>query len=223
MTAASTIRPLPVPRWQLLALFLRTRGMLTSTFLVLASAGLLWFLEDWAGRGAIRQALLMQLVPVLTAALIGVSAWSPFGEYERTAARSLPALRGAHIGSMLVVSVGLSVWLVSRWDDLAPKIDLEAVVARNIIGFAGVALVVGRLIDARLSWIAPLVMGILASSYVLSVGESDLDLMWGPDRWIWNGQSSDSMSAWTIALLLGFGGFGWMCRSGPKDASGEEA
>lgn len=222
MTAIA-IRALSVPRSRLLSLFVRARGMLMSVVLVLASCGLLEFLADWAQKGAIRQALMMQLVPVLVAALIGVSAWSPFGEYERTAARSLSAFRGAHIGSMLVVSVGLSVWLVWRWDDLAPKVDLEAVVARNIIGFAGVALVVGRLIDARLSWIAPLVMGILASSYVLSGGGNDLARMWGPDRWIWSGQSSDSMSAWTIALLLGFGGFGWMCWSGPKDASGEEA
>lgn len=212
----------PVPRWQILALFLRARGMLMSAVLVLASCGLLALLEDWAGKTAIRQVLLMQLVPVLVAALIGVSAWSPFGEPERTAARSLPGLRGAHIGSLLVMSIGLSIWQVSRWENFAPKVDLEWVVARNIIGLTGVALVAGRLIDARLSWVAPLVMGVLASSYILSVGGNDLDKMWDPAWWLWNGQSSDALLSWTIALALGIGGFGWMCLSGPKDATGEE-
>lgn len=221
--AASVAGTLPVARWRLLALFVRARGMLMSAALVLASCGLLLFLEDWAGEAPIRQALLLQLVPVLVAALIGVSAWSPFGESERTAARSLPALRGVHIGSMLMGSVGLSVWLVSRWTDLAQGIDTEAVVARNIIGFAGVALAVGRLVDARLSWIAPLVLGILASSYILSVGGNDLDRMWTPDVWLWSGRSDDALSSWIIALGVGLGGFAWSCWSGPKDVAGEEA
>ena len=218
----TAVRVPPVPRWRLLALFLRARGMLISTILVLAGCGLFPLLAEWAGRAAMRQALLLQLVPVIVAALIGVSVWSPFGEPERTAARSLPMLRAMHVGSLLLASNGLSMWLVSRWTQQAPEVELHWVVVRNIVGLAGLVLLAGRLIDARLSWIAPLVTGILASSYILRVRPSELDTMWDPAWWLWSGQSSDDVLSWVIALTLGVGGFTWFCRSGPRDASGEE-
>jgi len=221
-TLATAIRSLPVPRWRLLALFLRARGMLLTAVLVLASCGLLGYLDDWAARGAMRQALALQLVPVLVAALIGVSVWSPFGEPERTAARSLPMLRGVHVGSLLVAGARLSMWLVSRWTNLAPKVDLEWVVARNIIGLTGIAFLSGRLIDARLSWIAPLVSGIVASSYIFRVRPEELDKLWNPDWWLWNGQSSTDVMSWVIALVLGAGGIAWLCLTGSRDATGEE-
>lgn len=221
-TSATASQLLPVPRWRPLMLFLRARGMLLTAVLVLASCGLLGYLDDWAAKGPMRQALVLQLVPVLVAALIGVSVWSPFGETERTAARSLPLLRGVHVGSLLVAGVGLSMWLVSRWANLAPKVDLEWVVARNIMGLTGLGFLAGRLIDARLSWIAPLVPGILALSYIFRVRPSELDKMWNPSWWLWNGQSSDDIVSWAIALILGVGGIGWLCLAGPRDATGEE-
>lgn len=220
--SGTDVRVDTVPRWHLLALFLRARGMLMTAVLVLTSCGLLGYLDDWAARSAMRQALLMQLVPVLVAALIGVSVWSPFGEPERTAARSLPVLRGLHVGSLLAASVGLSMWFVSRWNDLASKIDLEWVVARNTIGLTGLAFLVGRLIDARLCWIAPLTMGILAASYIFRIPADKLDRMWNPAWWLWNGQSSDDGRSWVIALVLGVGGIAWMCLAGPRDTTGEE-
>ncbi len=220
--ASSAVRLGAVPRWRSLALFLRARGMLLTAVLVMASCGLLGFLDDWAARGAMRQALVLQLVPVLVAALIGVSVSSPFGEPERTAACSLPMLRGVHVGSLLVAGAGLSMWLVSRWTNLAPKVDLEWVVARNIIGLTGIAFLAGRLIDARLSWIAPLVSGIVASSYIFRVRPEELDKLWNPDWWLWNGQSSNDATSWVIALVLGAGGIAWLCLTGPRDATGEE-
>ncbi len=222
LLARGSVRLGPVPRWQVLALFLRARGMLMSTVLVLANCGLLGVLEEWGGRSAMRQALLLQLASVIVAALIGVSVWSPFGEPERTAARSLPLLRGLHIGSLLTVSVGLAMWLVSDWTNLAPKVDLEWVVARNIVGLTGLAFLVGRLIDARLSLIAPLVTGVLASSYIFRVRPEEVDKLWHPAWWLWNGQSGADGMSWVIALVLGVGGVAWLCRSGPRDATGEE-
>lgn len=222
MIAETVVRVPPVPRWRLLTLFLRARGMLISAVLVLGSCGALALLGDWAGKAAIRQALVLQFVPVVVAALVGVSVWTPVGEPERTAARSLPPLRAMHVGALLLASVGLSRWLVSRWTHQVPEVDLNWVVVRNIVGMAGIAFLAGRLIDARLSWVGPLIPGILAMSYIIRVRSSELDTMWDPAWWLWNGQSSDDLVSWVIALALGAGGFVWFCLWGPRDATGEE-
>src|SRR5680860_1032858 len=85
--------------WPRLAiLHLLTRGVLGSTALVIGAGSLYGVLQGWASFDAaggwgdaevLKQFSIVQVFPALIAAVIGISAWSPFGESERTSARSL--------------------------------------------------------------------------------------------------------------------------------------
>lgn len=213
---------------RLVMLYVSARGMLGSVILVAALASLYGLLGGWAAAGAtggwgqgevMKQFGLLQAVPALLAGVIGISAWSPFGEVERTAATSLARLRLAHIGVLLGLGIGVSwVWLAD-WTSRQPDVDPGPVAVRNLLGLVGCALLVGRFLDARLSWVLPLGVAVVT---VFTAFNGAPDEVWTPPATIWNGQAQDSMTGWLIAVTFFAVGGALFLRDGAKDASGDE-
>lgn len=213
---------------RLFLLYVLARGVLGSLALVIGVASLYGVLQAWAafdaeggwGSGEVlKQFGLMQALPALIASVIGISAWSPFGEVERTAASSLPRLRLLHIGLLLALAIGVSWAYLLAWTSRAPGIELEFVALRNLLGMTGGALLVGRFLDARISWLVPLGVAVIA---VFRAMNGLPERVWSPPPWIWNGQSPDAQSSWLIAVALFTGGASLFLRDGAKDVSGEE-
>lgn len=207
-----------------LILYGRSRGIALSFAGVVVACSLLWWLGEWGERDALRQAGLVQAIPALIASIIGMSVWSPFGEPERTGARSLRRIRALHLAVLVVPALILAALLVSLWKPLAPDVDLVSVVVRNIIGLIGVALLCGRVIDARLTWVGPLMWlaFTLIGTVILPLNGGEGFELWRAPWWAWIAQSDASRSAWAIALSLGFAGAAVICRFGPRDAVGED-
>lgn len=207
-----------------LILYGRSRGLLLSLTGVVVAYSLFWWLRGWGERDELRQAGLVQAIPALIASVIGISVWSPFGEPERIGARSLPWLRAAHLAVLAVPALIFAVVLASAWTPLFPNVDLGHVAVRNIIGLTGVALLCGRVIDARLTWIGPLMW--LAFSMIgtllLPLDDGKGFALWDPPWWAWMARSDASGSSWVIAIGLGLAGAVLMCRFGPRDVVGED-
>ncbi len=195
---------------------------------MIGAASLYGVLQGWAAFDAeggwgdteiLKQFGLMQAIPALFASVIGISAWSPFGEVERTAASSLPRLRLLHIGLLLALGIGVSWAYLLAWTSRSPGIELELVALRNLLGMTGGALLIGRYLDARISWLLPLGMAVV-TMFVAMNGAPER--IWTPPAWLWNGRAPDVLSSWLIALPLFVVGSALFLRDGAKDASGEE-
>lgn len=209
---------------RVLILYGRSRGLWLSLAGVIGVCMVFRWMEAWGERGDVRQALLLQAIPVLLASVIGLSVWSPFGEPERTSARSLPRIRAVHLATLFLPAIVIAALLVSAWTPLVAGVDLVYVVVRNIVGLTGVALLCGRVIDARLTWIGPLLWlaFVMIGTMLIPLNGGKGFVLWHAPWWAWTGQSDASGSAWMIALALGVAGAALMCRFGPRDAAAEE-
>ncbi len=207
-----------------LILYGRSRGVLLSLAGLVGACALLWWLQASDERSAIRQTVLVQAMPALIASVIGISVWSPFGEPERTAARSLPQIRLLHLATLVLPALLIASLLVVTWTALAPDVNVAFVVVRNITGLTGVALLCGRVIDARLTWLGPMmwVAFSLIGTLLRPLDRGDEILLEDAPWWAWTAQTDASGSAWGIALALGLAGAALLCRYGPRDTVGEE-
>lgn len=213
---------------RLAVLYLLARGVVGSLGLVIAAGSLYGILQRWAsndGYGGfgptevVKQFGVAQAIPALMACVIGIGAWSPFGEPERTAASSLPRLRLLHVGILLMAG-GILTWgYLAAWTSRAPGVDLEWAALRNLLGMTGTALVLGRFVDARVSWLAPLAVGVVA---VFTAMRASPEQVWSPAWWVWSGQPSVAGVSWLIAAVLVVAGVGLHLRDGARDAADEE-
>lgn len=175
-------------------------SLLTLVSLALATWTYTGALVFWAGVGPKDWALIPIMLFVAPAAgsIVGVSAFSPFADVERTVSCPLYTFRAGHLISLvfcaglLFTGVLLSFDLGGAWPE-HPLLAFQ----RNLIGYTGLGLIGARLLGARSSWILP--FAAIAS----------------PVPWsIWSG--TDTFS-WIIALSLFFTGFGLACMYGARD------
>ncbi len=213
---------------RLFLLYVLARGVLGSLAFVIGLASLYGVLQGWAATDAkggwgiaevLKQFGLLQAMPALIASVIGISAWSPLGEVERTAASSLPRLRLLHIGPLLALGIGVSWAWLQAWTSRSPGIELEFAALRNLLGMTGATLLFGRFLDARISWLPPLGIAVVAMFAAMNGAPARI---WSPPVWIWNGQAPDVPSSWLIALPLFTVGAVLFLREGARDAGGEE-
>ena len=227
-------RHIPLARKQLAGwprlcvLHLRSRGVPLSVALVIAVAALYGLLRGWAATGSnggwgelevIKQFALLQALPVLIAGIAAASTWSPFGEPERIAAMSLPRLRGLQLALLLALAVGCSAAWLLTWESRAPGIDPAGVGIRNLLGMTGLALLAGRLIDARLCWLAPMAMAMLVFYRAV---RTDAEILWNGPAWVWSGRPDTDLASWAIAVALFIVGGALFLRDGSRDTPGEE-
>jgi hypothetical protein len=166
-TAAPTWSPATPPSWRipvaarLTWLYLRSRRAPSALGALLAVGLVLWVAlkyQWWYGTGNPAEEL-PDLLAACAAAIIGVTAHSPFGEPERATGRWLPFLRPALIIALCGAAIGfLAAGAAAAFD---PRAGIGLVqgmlpVARNVLGFTGVALLLSLAIGGLLSWIGPL-------------------------------------------------------------------
>ncbi len=183
---------------RLAALYLRSRlapaaVAALAVVTMLAYAFLRWYDDELE---ALRITLILSAVAAAT--VIGAGTHSPFGEAERTTSFPLPGLRLAHLSGLLLLGTCGLVLVVAPW----PGQDAPLAMARNVAGLSGLSLIGTRLLGARLSWIPPLTVGLVA---LLAPMEA---VSW----WAWPatpGGDRGAMAGGIVLLVLGLGGFAW--------------
>lgn len=177
---------------------------------VLGFAGAWWLLSQPyadARQGALTPVLLFG--PLAAACVLGVSAYSPFGDIERSASRSLPVLRFAYLGALLAYALLTLFVVASRWN--LPYAELS--IARNLLGLSGLAFLAACILGPRLSWVLPLTYSLLIP--LVGRGSSGEEFV----RWAWPVQpASDPLSGVTAIVLFAVG-FGVVCLYGTRDAA----
>ena len=153
---------------------------------------------------------LLFFIPLASAAVIGVSAGSPFGEVEHVASRSLPALRFCHLLGLLTWATTTLVLAAHGWEQ--PHVEL--VLTRNLLGFAGIALLGGCVFGCSLSWVLPFAFAALA--FRLGMPAPNAVALWA-----WPLQPPENGVALAVALLLGAAGLSLISLYGGRRSRSE--
>lgn len=184
---------------RVLRLYLRSRRWGAALLWMLVVAVVAWL----AGDGNVRlpgapatQSLsvpVLALMPALATFAIGMTGFSPWGELEGAASRSLPRLRAAHVLALMLWGC-LTLWPAAARVEL---IGAEWAMVRNVVGFGGLACLGARLSGHSLSWIPTLLFILILGSFGTLADGSVLRWVW----WAWPLQPG----ADPLASLLGLG------------------
>lgn len=213
------------------SLYLVSRRYLHSLAAIGALAALTWWMMertptdpatgiDITQITARNETLLVHLAAAMLASIIGLAVWTPFGETERVSPVVLPVMRAVHLLSLLLIGgVALGI-VVASWRDVMPGVDLVPIVLRNTLFLTGCVLFAGRVVDIRLSWLLPVMLGGVTIVGVLQrMAEIDrVEELWrGP---AWNILALDQAHALANAICLGIGlaGVGMYIRDGVRDS-----
>jgi hypothetical protein len=214
VTAADVFKPPAVPAGavhripagiRLTWLHLRTRRVPAGILALAVCGALLHVALHW--HWAFNSGPYAQQVPMIieagAAAVIAVSAHSPFGEAERSAGRWLPYLR-------LLAAIGLTGLAILALQLGAAGENLNdgiAVLARNVIGFTGLGLLCSLITGGLLAWTLP--MGYMAfCQYAL------LQSWTAP--WTWPVRAPADRGAWICASLVFAAGLLLFTVRGPR-------
>jgi hypothetical protein len=173
---------------------------------------------EWGDPEVFKQFAVVQVIPALLAGIIGMSVWSPFGEPERMSAMSLARLRSIYLTLLVSVASCMSWWFLAGWAARQEDIDLTVVALRNLFGMTGMALLAGRFLDARLTWLAPVCWSILATMMAIRLGSGNT---WELAAWVWTGQPQSNATSWLAATTLFLIGVAAFLRWGTKDTATE--
>jgi hypothetical protein len=149
------------------------------------------------------------VIPTATAAVVGISSRSAVEMLEAGTARSLPALRLAHLAAILLVAAAVTVWGSS---DLTADFGPPAAL-RNLAGFTGLALVSAAIFGGAMAWALPVAM----AAAVLTAGASQ----GRPHDWAWpihDNTDSVALLAASALLLIGTATLG---AARTREAAGE--
>ena len=167
--------------------------------------------------------------PLAAACVVVACASSPFGETELTASYGLPALRLGHLAGLLTCAA-LALLAAVAWGPGHGGWML----ARNLLGFAGLALLAARVVGARMSWIVPFAF-VTVATFVGRAEAREEPERDGPlaelmglvpageyEWWAWPLRPGDDPYSWAVVLGLVFVGLSLVCLFGARDLSGEE-
>jgi hypothetical protein len=193
-TPAGTARRIPAGI-RLAWLHLCSRQVPAGVLALLVCGGVLRAALQW--HWAFNSGPYAQQIPMIieagAAAVIAVTAHSPFGEQERAAGWWLPCLR-------LFTAAGLTGIAIAFLQLGAAGESLNAgvlVLARNVIGFTGLGLLCSLVTGGLLAWTLPL-------GYMMFCQYALLELWRAP--WAWPVRPPADRGAWIAAsLVLGAG------------------
>ena len=179
-------------------LHLRSRRTPAALLALAACAAALRAVLHWQPTsGAVTAQQIPMIIEGGAAVVIAVTTHSPFGEAERTTGRWLPVLR---LGAVLALT-GAAIGLLQLAVTGASLNDGVLVLARNVIGVAGIGLLTSLVTGGLLAWVVPL-------GYV-GFAEYALAEAWR-NPWTWPVRPPADRGAWICAVLVfavGLGAF----------------
>jgi hypothetical protein len=190
---------------RLTGLHLRTRRVPAGIFALAACGALLNATLRW--HWAFNSGPYAQQVPMIieagAAAVIAVTAHSPFGEAERSAGRWLPCLRLL----TAVALTGLAIALLQLGAAGEGLNDGILVLARNVIGFTGLGLLCSLVTGGLLAWILPL-------GWMMFCQYALLEAWRAP--WTWPVRPPADRGAWICASAVLAAGLLLFTSRGPR-------
>jgi hypothetical protein len=162
-------------------LHLRSRRVPSALVALLACGLALWAALNyhwWYGSGPAADEL-PTLLEGCAAAIIGVATHGPFGEPERATGRWLPFLRPVQVLALCGAAIGFfALGAMISYDPKAGVglVDGMLPVARNLMGFTGIALLLSLVIGGLPSWIGPL--GYVAICQFAAIARYSEPLTW---------------------------------------------
>jgi uncharacterized membrane protein YidH (DUF202 family) len=167
------------------------------------------------------ETLLLHLAAALLASVIGLAVFTPFGETERVSPVVLPVMRALHLLLLLVVGCVAIGIVIAGWRQVVPGADLMPLFVRNTLCLTGVLLLAGNVIDVRLAWMLPVVLGGVTITTLLQEmrGMMALEEMWRHSGW--NILALDLSYGWATAICLGvgIGAIAVYIRDGVRDSA----
>jgi hypothetical protein len=175
--------------FRLVRLYASSRRVLTCLLVVAACAVALRTALHWLPRSGVFAQQIPLTIEAGAAAVIGVTAGSPFGEPERATGRWLPYLR---LAAAVVLAAGAFGALAAG--SAAQHLDGGTLaLLRDLAGLTGIAFLAGAVLGGGLSWIGPL--GYLAVTMLALTGH------W-TTPWIWPARSPHDHGAAICAGLV---------------------
>jgi len=170
------------------------------------------------------ETLLLHLAAAMLASIIGIAVWTPFGETERISPIVLPVMRAAHLLSLFLIGSVTFALVIGSWRDAIPGVDLVPIFVRNALFLTGCVLLAGRVVDIRLSWLLPVVLGgvtIVGVLQRMAKIERIEELWQGP---AWNILALDQTHGMANAICIGVGlaAIGAYIRDGVRDTDDGE-
>ena len=190
---------------RLVWLHLRTRRVPAGIVALAVCGALLHVALHW--HWAFNSGPYAQQVPLIieagAAAVIAVTAHSPFGETERATGRWLPYLRLLTAAGMCGLAIGL-LQLGAAGESLNEGV---LVLARNVTGFTGLGLACSLVTGGLLAWTLPL-------GYLLLCQYALLEAWRAP--WTWPGRPPADRGAWICACAVFGAGLLLFTVRGPR-------
>ncbi len=214
MTAAPLLKPPAAPTGtarqfhggvRLAWLHLRTRRVPAGIIALAGCGAVLRAVLSW--HWAFNSGPYAQQVPMIieagAAAVIAVTAHSPFGEQERAAGWWLPCLR---LFTALALT-GLAIALLQLGAAGQGLNEGVLTLARNVIGFTGIGLACSLVTGGLLAWVLPV-------GYMLFCQYALLELWRSP--WAWPVRPPADRGAWIAASLVLTAGLLLFSVRGPR-------
>ncbi|HEX6523127.1 MAG TPA: hypothetical protein VF070_24485 [Streptosporangiaceae bacterium] len=168
-------------------------------------AALVWHWGPGSGHAALE---LPALIEVGTAAVIAVTAYSPFGEPERATGRWLPWLR---LGTALGLT-GAAIGLLATGAAGENLPDGTLAIVRNVAGATGIGLLLAAVIGGALAWVGPMAYLVIAEVALLQAWTSP---------WTWPARPPHDRGAAICAALVFAAGITITMVRGARDSVGD--
>ena len=165
--------------------------------------------------------------PLAAACVVVAGAASPFGETEHVVGYPVLALRLGHLAGLLACAALALLAALA----LGPNHG-GWMLARNLLGFAGLALLAARAVGGWMSWTVPFAF-VTVAAFMGRAGQDPerarplAELMGlAPageyEWWAWPLRPGEDPHSWVVVLGLALVGLSLVCLFGARDLSGEE-
>ncbi len=190
---------------RLVRLHAASRRVLTCVLVLAACAVALRTALHWLPRTGTFSRQIPLTLEAAAAAVIGVTARSPFGEPERATGRWLPFLR---LGTCLALA-GAAVGALAAGSASAHLAGGAAGLLRDVAGFTGIALLTAAVLGGALAWIGPIAY--------LAVTLPALTGQW-TTPWVWPARPPHDHGAAICAALVFAAGVAVVTVRGARDS-----
>jgi hypothetical protein len=211
-----------------MTLFLRQRMVPASLAAMCGSFALLIWLGGWVEvpDQPLRMVVVLVAGPATIASVLGIAMWSPSLDLERSSSYPLRWPRLVHLGALFAIGLIASSAIVANWPDQVATLDQPWFWVRNVMAMAGVALIVAGIVNARLSWIAPMFLAMIAVLVVVRRTDdpfTPVNELFSVQPWLVIARHDSSLTSWIGATALLVAGCALLAIRGPSVQDAAEA